>query len=350
MIVSSLGNRRNFEFDSRKPSPPRLASVNESRPPAELGRQPTHATWLAAALATLLAILGSSTASAQPGNTGDKQVLNVFRPAPRELVLRINRAKKAIEAEEYSDAVLELGRLLAELEQPEEGGDPMAADNIAADSQDYFIGPKNEQGTHVSLKTEAHRLIGSMPPKGREWYELQFGAEARKLLDDAAQTGDVVQLTTASRRFFHTKAGYEATLLLGRRYMDQGQPLAAALSFKRLADSPVAADFEPELSLLLSACWYQAGLPDKAGQTLAALAKRQGNAQVQVGGGAVDLPKDEQRGVKWLSDLVGSRRSLARESLEWLMFRGNATRTGRVNADIPLVTPRWRTPTVNNPT
>ena len=33
--------------------------------------------------------------------------------------------------------------------------------------QDYFIGSRNEQGTHVSLKSEVQRLIGAMPAQGR---------------------------------------------------------------------------------------------------------------------------------------------------------------------------------------
>ena len=60
--------------------------------------------------------------------------------------------------------------------------------------------------------------------------------------------GDLAQLTEVSRRYFQTKAGYEATLLLGRYQLDQGRPLAAALTLKRVADVPTAlAQYDPEL-------------------------------------------------------------------------------------------------------
>ena len=60
-------------------------------------------------------------------------------------------------------------------------------------------------------------------------------------LEDSLAASDLAQLTEVSRRYFHTKAGYEATLLLGRIQLDQGRPLAAALTLKRIGDVPTAA-------------------------------------------------------------------------------------------------------------
>ena len=267
----------------------------------------------------------------------------VFRPAPRELSLRLSRARKAIETEDFNEAVLELGRLLAESEPVESG------DQGADESQDYFVGPRGE-GTHVSLKAEAQRLIGSMPAKGREWYEVQFGAEARKMLEDAARKGDVSMLTNVSRRYFHTKAGYEATLILGRIRMDSGSPLAAALCFRRLADSPVANDFEPELSVLTASCWLASNAPDRAQQTLAALVKKLPGAKLRIGGAEITLPRDEVQAREQLETLLALRR-LERGGplVEWPLYRGDATRTAQVTGDAPLASARWRLPTANDP-
>ena len=56
-------------------------------------------------------------------------------------------------------------------------------------------------------------------------------------------------------------------MLVGRYYLDQGRPLAAALRFERLVASPVAARlYEPELSVLLATCWLLAEMPDRAGR------------------------------------------------------------------------------------
>lgn len=284
-----------------------------------------------------------SPAAAQ--NRTEPNLTQVFRAAPRELTLRLARARKAIDALEYNEAVSELGRLLAELDDAAPGTAP------GEDApQDYFVGNRGEQGTHVSLKIEAQRLIGSMPAKGREWYELQYGAEARQLLEQAAESGDVLQLTNVARRYFHTKAGYEATLLLGRHYLDQGQPLAAALCFRRLAESPAAATFEPELSVLTASCWLHSSAPDRAQQTLAGLIKKLPGAQLRVGGQSITLPRDERQAREQLETLLGARQMERSGPLvQWAMFRGDATRTARTTGDSPLSQPRWRLPTANNP-
>ena len=283
---------------------------------------------------------------------GDANVVAAFRAAPRELSLRLTRAKKAIEDEQYADAVAELGRLLAELDRAAaEGGEAAGAEAAGNDApQDYFIGSRNEQGTHVSLKSEVQRLIGAMPAQGREWFELQFGPEARRMLNQAIESGDGGLLTSVSRRFFHTKAGYEATLLLGRYYMDQGQPLAAALVLRRLAESPAAGSFEPELSLLAATCWIQANQPQRAQTILGALAKTAAGAALQVGGKPLELPADERLARERLEALLALRiRDGGGPLAQWILYRGDAARTARVSADAPLRNPRWRVPTINNP-
>lgn len=312
------------------------------------------ARWGLACLAAAVAagLLFEPAAMAQ--RRDDTSVVAAFRAAPRELGLRLSRAKKAIEEEQYADAVAELGRLLAELDRPANDGGAAGeggAEGAASDApQDYFIGSRNEQGTHVSLKSEVQRLIGAMPPQGREWFELQFGPEAKRMLNEAIEAGDGGQLTTVSRRFFHTKAGYEATLLLGRYYMDQGQPLAAALVLRRLAESPAANTFEPELSLLAATCWIQANQPQRAQTILGALAKTAAGAALQVGGKPLELPADERLARERLEALLALRlRDGGGPLAQWILFRGDASRTARVTADAPLRNARWRVPTINNP-
>ncbi|MFM7073589.1 MAG: PQQ-binding-like beta-propeller repeat protein, partial [Planctomycetota bacterium] len=304
---------------------------------------------LAFTLAFALALTAKTSVWAQKRE--DSNVVAAFRAAPRELSLRLTRAKKAIEEEQYADAVAELGRLLAELDRAADGGEGVGGESAASDApQDYFIGSRNEQGTHVSLKSEVQRLIGEMPAQGREWFELQFGPEARRMLNEAIEAGDGGRLTSVSRRFFHTKAGYEATLLLGRYYMDQGQPLAAALVLRRLSESPAASGFEPELSLLAATCWIQANQPQRAQTILGALAKTAAGAGLQVGGKPLELPADANLARERLEALLALRlRDGGGPLAQWILFRGDAARTARVTADAPLRNARWRVPTINNP-
>jgi hypothetical protein len=151
----------------------------------------------------------------------------VFLPQDRDATRQLDRAKQLLEEGRYSDAATLL-------------------DDILKRGEDYFFKPDDSKQVHRSLKMEAQRLIGSMPLEGLKAYELLFGARAEQMLKAAAAEGDIATLESVARRFFHTPAGYQATLLLGRRYLDHSQPLAAAFCFQRLLDTPhAAAQFEP---------------------------------------------------------------------------------------------------------
>ena len=199
-------------------------------------------------LAWLLIVSWTCGARGQAEN--EPKFLNVFQPATSDVRRPMMQAEKAIEAGRYSDAALVLGQLLMK----ESADDPEA--------QDYFLVGAEETETALvtqRLKAKAQQMIADLPPQGRQAYELQFGAQARALLDEALTQGDDHKLGDVIRRFFHTRAGYEACLLAGRSELAQGRPLAAALHLQRLADVPAAvAAFDPELSLLLATCWWYA--------------------------------------------------------------------------------------------
>lgn len=264
---------------------------------------------------------------------GDAGVVNVFLPAPRETKQRLTQAREALDEQRYADAVDNLDKLLRDPE-----------------NEDFFIGSGPDEGTQTSIKAEALRLLGGMPKKGREVYELSFGAEARKLLDEAVAEGDLAKLTEVTRMFFHTKAGYEGTMLMGRYQLDRGRPLAGALCLKRVADSPAALDeFDPELSLLLAACWLQAGAPNKAEETLVSLQNRKPKATVRVGGEDIKLFEKPSDALAWLQKNLGDQQLFGpREASQWAMFRGDAARNATSNGSAPLLSFRWRVPTVND--
>jgi outer membrane protein assembly factor BamB len=268
-------------------------------------------------------------------NQSEQQFLDVFPPAPRELKQSLSEANKALQQQRYSDAVKMLSRLVGS-----ENGQRAIDDEEA---QDYFIGSRGEGGTTTSLKAEAQRLLGTMPKQGREWYELQFGAEARSMLDRAIAQGDIQRLAEVVRKFFHTTAGYEATMLLGRYKMDVGQPLAAALYLQRLADTPAAAArYDPELSVLLAACWLYANMPEKAKQTLVSLKNRNPDVTLRMGDQQVKLFADPSEALTWISGILGARQQFgSSEEAQWLLFRGDAMRNGRSAGSLPLLTTRW---------
>ncbi len=294
---------------------------------------------IAAVAIALCGWIAWSALAQAPANPQEaEEVESIFQPAQRSLRQHLTRAKQAIDEQRFGDAVSELGGLLTSPElnrNGEAGGEP----------QDFFLGTGGGTGPQTSVKTEAQRLLGAMPARGRELYELQFGAEAKLLLEDAVRSGDLEKLNEVTRRYFHTRAGYDATVLLGRLHFDRGRPLAAALCWKRVLDTTVAgARFEPELSVLLASAYLQAGRNDAAVEVLAGLRKRLPDAQVSIGSQpAAPLPASGQE-LAWLESRFGSpdrAGSADAGTSQWTMYRGNAARNASAVGDLPLRTPRW---------
>jgi outer membrane protein assembly factor BamB/tetratricopeptide (TPR) repeat protein len=249
----------------------------------------------------------------------------------RSVLRNLSDARELFKQERYGEAGRFLGAIL---EAPE----------------DYFVRAKDKGSALTSLKAEADNLLGQMPAKGREVYELQYGARARQLLNEAVTAGDIQKLVQVSRQFFRTQAGYQATLLQGLDELDHGRPLAAALTFQRLRDVGAEADaFEPLLSLSMAAGWLQAGLPDNARRTLAELRKRLPDQSVKVAGRDLSLA-DAADATRTLQQALGPLPSaVAREADGWMMFRGDAARNGASRGSAPLLNLRWRVPVTDDP-
>ena len=255
-----------------------------------------------------------------PDAESEEESLQVLVPLPRDLRRRLAEAEEALEQQRYAEAVTDLDSLLN-----------------GPDAEDYFIAGAEQEGTRTSLKATVRRLLGSMPTRGREAYELQFGADARRLLDGAIQAGDVDKLTDVSRRYFHTRAGADATLLAPHCLLSQGQALAAAILLQRFDETQHTADhLEPELSLLRAVCWRAAGDREAAEKSVVRAAQRFPNATVSVQGKEVAawwtcrpvgrLPDrtSASAALAWLDGVMGTRpQARHRGTSQWLVHRGD---------------------------
>ncbi len=172
------------------------------------------------------------------------------------------------------------------------------------------------------------------------------------MLKAAAASGDVSGLEDVARRYFHTQAGYQATLLLARNHLDHDRPLAAALCLERLAAAPqAAAAFEPMLSVMLAASWQRSGLPDRAEKTLRALKKKNPDAVLRIADKTVPLFSDDRQALAWLDSTVGKTENATAGALQqWLLPRGDAARNAASDGGMPLLNPLWRVSTTNHPT
>jgi tetratricopeptide (TPR) repeat protein len=200
----------------------------------------------------------------------------------------------------------------------------------------------------VSAKAEANRLIGGFPPAGRQFYQLTYGPPAEAALAAARQNGyDRLALADISQRFFHTKAGAQATLLLAGLHLDRGNYVEAAYSFERLLARPESDDVWTPLATFKALVAFRraGGQPPEAIKALTdQLAKKFPRDGLVVGRRRFDLDalKEElDRPVETLFGKVG-------EAYVALRY-GNASHTAVADGGRPFLDPAAQLSTVHPP-
>jgi outer membrane protein assembly factor BamB len=194
----------------------------------------------------------------------------------------------------------------------------------------------------VSVKAEANRIIGSFPKEGRDFYQLNYGAKAADLLKEAVGKGyDRAVLADVSLRYLHTRAGAEATLLLGTHFLDRGNYLEASQCFERLLSLPEDPDFINPKTLFKAALAFQrAGdvrnkeSTQKVWQQLERLVGRNG---ITIGKQTLtldDLKKERERAV----ELVYGNPT------DWPMRGGNPNRNAQGDGGPPFLEPSFGFP------
>ena len=275
--------------------------------------------WLAA---VLLAVCCVRWSPAQVSRGLGPPSVPVFLPAPRELTRELDRAAKDIEAERFVDALTRLDFIL---NGPAAGsGEP---------SEDYFL-PSPKGRTRHSLQQEAERLIGSLPDKGRQAYELAYGTDAAKQLDQAVLLGDYNAIGEVSRRYRHTVAGQEATLLLGRQNLIDGRARKALLFLRRLVESePARERFGAELQLLYATALQLSQQSEEADEVLARIDSSTWDA---LGRSAAEVTSELPSPVTEVNRVR-----------QWPMVGGNPARNAVLDADMPMRSFAWDAPNVD---
>jgi len=308
-----------------------------STPPSRVpGRRCSAGLALAGGLVAIAMLAGWGRSGAQDadatrGSSDDDDAIEarVSLPTDRLKERQLDRARRLIDDERWSDAATLL-------------------DDMLAGDRDFFFRPQSGQATWRSIKAEAARLVGSLPPAGRAAYDLQFRARADRLLEQAIAAADAAGSVAVARRWFHTPAGQRATLLAALEALDANQPLAAAAWLDRLAAGG-GRQFEPTLSVMRATAWWRAG-DRRAAVKILEEAGTRGGTSVRVGGRQVSLAFQEGGAAAWLESIAGAGSSAAeRRESEWWMARGDAARNARVEATRPLLVPRYRVPLTHHP-
>ena len=259
---------------------------------------------------------------------------SVFISAPREFLRPLIRANRALRENETARAVSLLGEVLSD-----------------STNEDYLVPVMATEGLSVSLRLRAEMTLGSLPTKDRELYRLRYGVQAKQMLEKAIESSDFEQVSQVMQRFFFTPAGFDSAMLLGHHHLDEGRPIAAANCFQRIVSSEEARlRYDPEASVLLATCLMLGDSPDKATEALVQLRNNTRKDSIQFLGKPVRLFQEPENAQKWLFDLVGDSPLLQNDLVnQWVMVGGNPQRNARMGMGVPLLSPTWSTPTLNNP-
>lgn len=273
-----------------------------------------------------------------------------FMPPPRMLRQQIRLSEEAIQNGRISDAVINLGDLLRR-----NGRDGEQGFDVNELVQDYFLLDPNDpllEGlsagrgdgaaagavTPLSTMRLIRELIGRMPAVALDTYDLRYGPLARKTLTDAAAQRDWTAVERVRREFFHTLAGYEASMLLAQREWMLGNPLAASMLLDDVATLDRAIDHCGDELIVLHAMARHA-----AGREITPPARMPESAQAGNDGQKVDW-KD------WIDARVGDV-SLRREVPQdrYAVAGGTLSRNGNDGGQQPLSNPRWMLETSGSP-
>ncbi|HLW65198.1 MAG TPA: PQQ-binding-like beta-propeller repeat protein, partial [Gemmataceae bacterium] len=101
-----------------------------------------------------------------------------------------------------------------------------------------------EYTTRISIRVEANRLVGSLPPDGLETYRQKFGQAAKRMLQEGIDKNDPYVLSKVATQYLHTDSGLAALNLLGNYFLDRGNYQAASGRFRQMLD--LMKDEKPE--------------------------------------------------------------------------------------------------------
>lgn len=168
--------------------------------------------------------------------TGNQRVKLPVDPRARR---KMEEARRFIESQDWQSAVKILQSLLDATE-----------DNFLQETE-------GDKGRRVSVRAEANRMLSSLPPEGKRFYEQQFGSNARLAFKQAKAKADPQAMADIALKYVHTEAGAEAASWLGSYHLDHGRYIVAALCFERLLSRENAGSELNATTLFKAACAFE---------------------------------------------------------------------------------------------
>src|SRR5437016_3629444 len=246
-------------------------------------------------------------------------------PTDRKAEKSIQAAQDLIKEEKWGEAASILQKLLESKE------------DIFVEVERRTKGPDGkEQVTRqrTSLRVEANRLLGTMPAKGLEFYELQNLARAKADLAKAKQAGDRQLLALVSQRYFHTAAGAEATNLLGTYRLDRGDYRMAALYFERLLSHHLADKLSPMTFFKAALAFRGTGDQAKADTVWKQITKKNPKG-LTIGDQEVSLDRLQKEMDQFRVA------AFTANTFDWPTYGGGPNRSAQGNGGAPFLEVKW---------
>jgi outer membrane protein assembly factor BamB/tetratricopeptide (TPR) repeat protein len=200
---------------------------------------------------------------------------------------------------------------------------------------DYFYQYPDGDKRRVSVKDEISRIIGKLPKEGQDFYQITYGPIAEGMLKDAKENGyDRSKLAEISQRYFHTKAGADATLLLATLNLEAGNFPEAAYGYQRLFARPNS-DPDPKTLFRTAMAVRRSGdgkMTDTVATIWSQLEKKFPRDGLQIGRKAYSLETLKAELDKPVEMLFGS---VGDQFVS--MKGGNPTRTAQAEAGTPFL-------------
>ena len=171
-------------------------------------------------------------------------------------------------------------------------------------------------------KAKLETLFRNAPEEFREEFSKQYSDLADKLITDAIQVGDNEQLRRLTMRYAFCSAARRGQLVLARRALDRGEYLETALLLGRLLRHNEKPDNSVRLQMAL--CYSLAGLEADAADLINLIVREQTDANIQVAGQSIPLPKSPAETPAWLQQHA---ESLIKQSTGWSQPGGSYRRS-----------------------
>jgi outer membrane protein assembly factor BamB len=197
----------------------------------------------------------------------------------------------------------------------------------------------------VSVKFQANALLSMLPPKGLAVYEEKYGTDAKKLLDQAKQTGNRDLLAECAYSFLHTKAGAVANDLLATWFLDRGDYFPAALRFERIIGPDAVKSNASDLTIFKAVLAFNRAGETKKWQDLWQVLQKR-----IAGAGGLKLADNRLLTVAQIENILKAAPAASNVNPhDWPVVAGNLARNAQAKGSPPMLDYiLWSRPTIQD--